>query len=287
MASESQAMAQPDGPAEPGSVVVPRPTAAPVVLAVGLTLLAAGVPFGPGFLAAGAALVIAGLGLWIGQLLPGQGHVRESVGGPLPRAVTPSPGGVERLREGMPGYRLRLPQAVHPVSAGITGGLAGAALMPVPAVLWGLLSGHGPLYPVNLLAGMVLPTPAGMGAAELEQYLRDFHWSLLLVAILIHVIMSVVFGLVYGVLLPTLPSFPRPIVWGGVVLPLLWTGTCYGLMGVVNPLLQDRVAWPWFVVSQLVFGLVAAAVVLRSEKVPVPPAGHGPERTVGEEGGGS
>jgi len=46
-------------------------------------------------------------------------------------------------------------------------------------------------------------------------------------------------------------------------------------MGIVNPVLQERVNWPWFVISQFVFGVVAAVVVARSEKIPVPPAGHG------------
>jgi hypothetical protein len=46
-------------------------------------------------------------------------------------------------------------------------------------------------------------------------------------------------------------------------------------MGVTNPVLQARVNWPWFIVSQFVFGAVAAFVVDRSEKIPVPPAGHG------------
>ena len=53
------------------------------------------------------------------------------------------------------------------------------------------------------------------------------------------------------------------------------------LMGVVNPLLQERVDWPWFIASQFVFGITAAVVVLRSEMVFIPPAGRGPER-VGE-----
>jgi hypothetical protein len=48
-------------------------------------------------------------------------------------------------------------------------------------------------------------------------------------------------------------------------------------MGVVNPVLQERVDWPWFVVSQFVFGLVAAVVVVRSEMVHIPPAGAGPD----------
>ena len=60
-------------------------------------------------------------------------------------------------------------------------------------------------------------------------------------------------------------------------------------MGVVNPVLQDRVDWAWFIVSQFVFGVTAAVVVLRSEMVPVPPAGLGPDRVadfVAGEGGG-
>ena len=46
-------------------------------------------------------------------------------------------------------------------------------------------------------------------------------------------------------------------------------------MGMVNPVLQERVDWPWFIVSQFVFGMVAAIVVGRSEKIPVPAAGRG------------
>ncbi|MGO9922003.1 MAG: hypothetical protein ACLQIB_45815, partial [Isosphaeraceae bacterium] len=68
----------------------------------------------------------------------------------------------------------------------------------------------------------------------------------------------------------------------------VWTGIAYGLMGVVNPVLQDRVDWAWFIVSQFVFGVTAAVVVLRSEMVPVPPAGLGPDRVadlVAGEGG--
>jgi hypothetical protein len=43
-------------------------------------------------------------------------------------------------------------------------------------------------------------------------------------------------------------------------------------MGIVNPLLADRVEWPWFVVSQVVFGLGASITVILSERVAVPPA---------------
>ena len=151
-------------------------------------------------------VIVAGLGLWIVQLLPGRGHVHESAGrdGAASQSVMARPGGVEHLRQGMPGYRLRLPQEVHPISAGLKGGIVGGAVMPVPALLWGLLSGHGLWYPVNLLAGMVLPGVGRMTVAELEQ----FSPTLLVAALVIHVVMSVVIGLIYGVLLPTLPRGP-------------------------------------------------------------------------------
>ena len=42
-------------------------------------------------------------------------------------------------------------------------------------------------------------------------------------------------------------------------------------------MLQKGVDWPWFIVSQFVFGVAAALVVLRSEQIPIPPAGPGPQ----------
>ena len=270
MAGELQTMPQPDGPVAPDSVEMPGPTAAPLVLALGITLVAAGVALGTDFLVVGAAVVVAGLSIWIVQLLPGRGHVHESLVEPVRyHPVMAVPGGVEHLRPGMPGYRLRLPQDVHPVSAGLKGGMAGGAAMPVPALLWGLLSGHGLWYPVNLLAGIVLPGVGRMTVPELEQ----FHASLLVVALVIHVVMSVVIGVIFGVLLPTLPAVPRPIAWGGLLMPLLWTGASYAAMQVVNPALLGRVSWPWFLLSQLVFGITMPAVVLGAKRLPTPLAG--------------
>ena len=244
---------------------MPRPTAAPLVLALGIALLAAGVALGTVFLAVGAVVVVGGLCIWIAQLLPGRGHVHEPlIEAAVPQPVRAIPGGVEHLRPGMPGYRMRLPQAVHPVSAGLKGGIAGGAAMPVPALLWGLLSGHGIWYPVNLLAGMVLPGVGRMTVPELEQ----FNPSLFVVALVIHGVMSVIVGLIYGVLLPTLPAVPRPIAWGGLLMPILWTGSSYVAMQVVNPLLPGKVSWPWFLLSQFVFGITMPSVVLGAKRLP-------------------
>jgi hypothetical protein len=263
MASEPQAPQQLESPA---SVEVPRPTAAPLVLALGLTLVAAGVAFGMAFFVAGAVVFVGGLCIWVGQLLPGRGHVHEALAEPAhrPQPVTAEPGGVEQLRPGLPGYRLRLPEQVHPISAGLKGGLAGGLAMPVPAVLWGLFSGNGPWYPVNLLAGMVLP---GVGRMTLDE-LHQFQPSLLFVALVIHVALSAVIGLIYGVLLPTLPEVPRPIAWGGLLAPILWTAVSYVAMRLVNQAVPKMVSWPWFIVSQLVFGITMPAVVLGAKRLP-------------------
>jgi hypothetical protein len=162
-------------------------------------------------------------------------------------------------------------QHLPAVWAGLLGGLVGGLLMPIPAILWGLLTGNGIWYPVNLLAGMLTP---GLGNLPLET-LRQYHPEWLGQAILVHAGLSLGFGVVYGLLLPRLPEIPGPLVWGGVLMPILWTATAYGLMGVLNKALQRLVDWPWFVVSQFVFGVAAAIVVVRSETVPIPPAGQG------------
>jgi hypothetical protein len=266
MASEPQESPQTEGPDAPDSVEMPQPTAAPLVLALGLTLGAAGVAFGPGFLVVGAVVFVAGLGMWVGQLLPGRGHVQESLAEPgyLPHPITAAPASVERMRQGLPGYRLRLPEQVHPISAGLKGGIAGGLAMLVPALLWGLFSGHGPWYPINLLAGMVLPGVGRMTVAELQEP----SFSLFLVALVIHIAMSVVIGVVFGVLLPTLPEVPRPIAWGGLLMPILWTGVSYVAMSIANPVLPAMVNWPWFIVSQFVFGITMPAVVLGAKRLP-------------------
>jgi hypothetical protein len=254
-----------------GSVELPRSTVAPMVLSLGMAMIAGGVVTSPAFIVVGAVVLIVGLGLWISQLLPGRGHVHESLVEPSrrPSPVMARVGGVGRMREGMPGSRLRLPTEVHPISAGIKGGILGGALMPIPALLWGYWSGHGIWYPVNLLAGFVLPSVGGSSIGELEQ----FRPALLLLGLVIHVVNSVVFGMIYGVLLPTLPSLPRPIAWGGLALPMLWTSLSFGLMGLVNPLLSKGVDWPWFIASQFVFGVVAATVIDQIKSLPPLKAG--------------
>jgi MFS family permease len=62
--------------------------------------------------------------------------------------------------------------------------------------------------------------------------------------------------------------FPRrPILLGGVIAPILWTGLLHSILGLINPLLDARIDWRWFIASQFAFGIVAGFVVVRQERV--------------------
>jgi uncharacterized membrane protein YagU involved in acid resistance len=255
-------------------VEMPAPTAWPIVFGLGIVLIGAGLATSLGFTVVGIAVFLVGLGGWIAELLPGRGHIHETLAGHA--AETPGLAGmVEHTRPDTPSYRFNLPLHVRPISSGAWGGLVGAILMPIPAMAYGVLE-HGSLWlPINLLAGMVVP---GLTDASLE-HLEEFHLSALVLAIFIHLAFSVTFGLMYGVILPMLPDVKGgPILFGGVLMPLLWSGVCYGLMGVVNPLLGKYVNWYWFLLSQFVYGLAMSTVVSRFEKIAVaqPPRSGAP-----------
>ncbi len=244
-------------------VEMPKSTAAPLVLATGLVLLAMGVATSMAFLPVGAVVFILGLARWINQLLPGNGHEHEPLVEPAlrPKPIEAVPGGVSELRQGMPGYRLRLPVKVHPVSAGVKGGIVGGLVMPLPALAYGYFSGHGIWWPGNLLAGMVLPGVGTMNVSALEQ----FDATLLVTSIIIHVVISLFMGLMYGVLMPTLPNIAKPLAWGALLMPLLWTAVSFVALGQMNPGVRAGIEWPWFVLSQFIFGVVAAIVFMRFE----------------------
>lgn len=259
MSDESRG--NPEHSSESGNTVeMPRPSVAPLVVALGTTLLLAGLALSTAISIVGAVILAIGIGTWIANLLPGRGHEFEPLGiGPLP--VVGRPGTVARLEVGMPGYRMRLPEKVRPISAGIKGGIWGGIVMPLPALAYSLASGHGIWYPLNLLAGIALPGVGEMPTAELQK----FQLPLFVVGVGAHIVISVTLGLLYGVLLPTLPAVSKPIAWGGVLMPVLWTAASYSAMAVINPALNTGVDWPWFIGSQFVFGLVSAVIFMESE----------------------
>ena len=242
-------------------VPLPAPTLWPGLLALGLGLLAAGLIGSSKLSWAGALVAFAGCIGWFRQVFPHERVVQVPAGGE-PVVIATSRRKVAHIAAspGTP-HRARLPLEIYPVSAGIKGGLAGGVAMAALAMLYGLVS-HGSIwYPVNLL-GAVVYAETQLSTAQLTA----FHIELLLVAFVLHFTFSVLFGILYGALLPMLTR--HPILVGGVFAPLVWSGLLYGVLGNLNPLLSQRINWPWFLITQFAFGLVAGLVVLRQERIP-------------------
>ena len=66
----------------------------------------------------------------------------------------------------------------------------------------------------------------------------------------------------------TLPMFPRrPILLGGVIAPIFWSGLLHSILEALDPVLNHRIDWVWFVISQIGFGLVAGTVVSRQGRI--------------------
>src|SRR5262249_10702220 len=152
---------------QPRGVKMPRPTAWPIVLSLGVVMLALGVATDLSFSVVGGVLLAIGLVGWISQLLPGRGHEHEPLSAGRAAPIAARPGRVEQLKPGVVGYRFQLPEKVHPVSAGIKGGILGGLLMPIPAFIWAISSGHSIWFPVNLLAGLAVARPPGMSRTAL------------------------------------------------------------------------------------------------------------------------
>lgn len=238
------------------SVEVPAPSSAPIVVAFGLALVFAGLATHEIVAGLGALLAVAGLIDWCTQVLPHPAHERVPATAALSTPHTTRTG-VQEVA-GAASVRANLPIEFYPVSAGVRGGLAGGVAMAALAVLYGLVSGHGLWYPINLLAAGFFP---GMPIARFSA----FHPELFGIAIIIHSLTSLLVGVLYGAMLPMLPR--RPILLGGLIAPLLWTGLLYSSIDLINPVLGARIEWGWFLVSQFGFGLVAGVVVSRRQRV--------------------
>jgi hypothetical protein len=232
---------------------LPAPTAFPIVLALGLTFAFAGLVTNVGISVLGAVLIVAGCVGWFRQVWPHAQHVAVPVRVQKFRFTTVRTK-VARI-EVDASHRARLPVHTPSVTAGLKGGIAGGAAMIVPAVLYGLIAYHSIWYPINLLGGAGV---AGWTNPTLAQ-IEHFRLSALIFAIIIHASGSVLVGLLYGAMLPMLPR--HPMILGGIIAPVLWTGVLHSALPLINPFLAGRIDWPWFVVSQVAFGLVAGWVV--------------------------
>ena len=244
------------------SVTLPAPTAWPIVLAFGVTLLFAGLVTNASVSLLGAILIIAGCVGWFRDVLPHEQHVEVPIVEEYAPITTQHPQ-VARLPVAPDLVRALLQLETYPVSAGIKGGLAGSVAMAALACLYGILKQGSIWYPINLLSATIYSQSVRLESASLNQ----FHIGTFLLAVALHVITSLLVGLLYGAMLPMFPR--RPILLGGVIAPVMWTGLLHSILGLINPLLDELIDWRWFIASQFAFGIVAGLVVVRQERVRV------------------
>jgi hypothetical protein len=248
------------GESETDTIRMPAPTAWPIALAFGMTLVFAGMVTSDAVSVLGAIVAIAGAIGWFRDVLPHEAHETVAV---MPEAapVTTARRGVVRMAVANELQRAYLPLEIYPISAGVKGGLAGSVAMAVVAMLYGLIGQHSIWYPINLLAAGFLPAAMTDTTAKIAA----FNLSVFLIAAAIHLLTSLLVGLLYGAMLPMLPR--RPVLLGGFIAPLFWTGLIHSILGIVNPVLNQRIHWGWFVASQVAFGIVAGIVVSRQERI--------------------
>jgi len=243
------------------SIQLPAPTAWPLLLALGLMLILAGIITHLAVAIAGVILFLASAIGWALQVVPHEHH--ESV--PIATAPTmesrPMQRGVAHLRIGQGGHRVRVPAHIQPYSAGIKGGLAGSVAMAFVAMGYGFASQASIWYPINLFAAAIIPSLANASTIEL----REFSLAGLIAGTIVHLLTSMLVGLMYAVILPMFPK--RAWLWAGVIAPLLWSAVIATTLGVLNPTLNARMDWRWFVASQLAFGLVCGYIVARAESI--------------------
>jgi hypothetical protein len=241
-------------------IEVPASTAWPIVLAFGFTLMFAGLLTSVSVSALGLVLSVAGCVGWFHEVFP-QEHEQTVPVVFEEHRITTKRRVVERVPIAPELLRVWLPLKTYPISAGIKGGVAGAVAMAVLACAYGVLKAGSIWYPINLLAATVYAQSLKLDPSQLN----SFHSDSFAIALILHGIGSIFVGLLYGAMLPMFPR--RPIILGGLIAPPLWSGLLYSIMQLLNPLLASHINWFWFIASQIAFGVVAGAVVVRQHSV--------------------
>jgi hypothetical protein len=244
------------------AVLLPKPTAWPMTLALGVTLVITGMVTHWVISLLGVVLSACSAVGWFLEVLPHEQHeavpiMEDELTIYSPRTAHP------RLPED-PKHRKLIPVETFSVKSGINGGIVGGIAMVVPAAIFSLIRYHSVWYAANLLAAGGFVSWAGKS----NEFLAQFHLLGLLAALGIHGLTSILVGLLYGAMLPMFPH--KPILTAGFIAPFLWTGILYSALGIISPILNERIDWPWFIASQIAFGLVCGFVVNLHVKVRTP-----------------
>jgi len=244
------------------AIHMPAPTAWPIVLALGVSLIVGGMVTSAYVSLLGLVLTVFAVIGWFCNVLPVEraeyiDAEAEPIQIPLYRKS------IEHL-PASPMHRKIVPVETFQFTTGIRGGIAGGIAMIVPATVFSVVKYHSLWYATNLMAAGGFVSWAGQS----DQFLAQFHMQGFLAALAIHAISSLLVGLLYGAMLPMFPRWP--ILTAGFIAPLLWTGLLSSVLDVVSPILNERIDWYWFVPSQIAFGLVCGFVVNLQAKVRTP-----------------
>jgi hypothetical protein len=104
-----------------------------------------------------------------------------------------------------------------------------------------------------------------LAQADLAQ-LTAFNSAGFIVALISHGLFSILVGLLFAVLLPMLPT-RRAAFWSSFISPLMWSALIWATLRLINPALNTRIDWIWFIASQIAFGLTTGYVVHHSKMV--------------------
>ena len=244
-------------------ILLPAPTPWPLLLALGLMLIFAGIAVHTSAVSyAGVLISLASSVAWWRVVIPDEAHEASPVDPAVrPSAIQVGARSVVRLQAGEDRHRVRIPEEIHPYSAGVTGGLVGGVVMAALACLYGLIAHSSIWYPVNLLARVVIPSVG----QETEAQLRAFDFFAFGAAFAGHFVISMLVGVLYAVALPMFPRYA--VLWAGIMMPILWSGVVATILSLINPTLNQHISWLWFVLCQLGFGLVGGYVIARSTSI--------------------
>jgi hypothetical protein len=243
-------------------IEMPGPSYWPMVLAFGIAFTLAGLVTHYSLSILGVVIALRATVGWWREVIPHEkceGVAIDMLHRPEP--IEAEERSVVRLLAGEAHHRASVPEKIHPYSAGVKGGIVGGIAMALLACLYGLVAWHSIWYPVNLLAGVVLPE---MGTATLEQ-LRAFNLTAFVAAVAGHAVISILVGIIYAAILPMFPKYAP--LWAGILMPVFWSGLIATTLDVINPALNARINWPSFIVCQLGFGLCGGFVIARSTNI--------------------
>ena len=234
-------------------IELPSPTVWPLVLALGIALVLTGMVTSGFVSLLGLVMGVMGSIGWFRQVLPHEAHVPIAVLTEDVPIVTARTMAARLPLDDM--HRKILPIETFQITSGLKGGLIGGLAMTLPAALFGLIRFHSIWYAANLLAAGGFTDWAGAS----NTFLSEFHLRGLLAAFVIHGVTSLLVGLLYGAVLPMFPKYP--ILTAGLLVPMFFSAILYSAIGIVSPILNQRIDWFWFVLSQIAFGLVCGYVV--------------------------